>query len=352
VPANSLGKSDPWQEIATQLVNALTCLAAELALESGPYDAGLIALVKTARASVEPIRDSYHATQEINPAGSAGDPVRLLKQRIGDCFDNVLAPLDKASLEPAQTDTQKKVAQKKAEEISKACVRLRDSVCKDFHIDLPKRMPYTATEAERAIVVTDLIRYTQKVELLKPTRFVLGNKGMLNVVEVLNQTIKDQIMNALAILGAGYGVDQNVFVSTGDGAILRFTNVEEAVRFARALHDETEKYNQTARLADPYRHRIGIAFGWVKFRLNVFGGERKVESVGIPFIEAARMESCCPASGIAIEQKAWQRLVNELNVPSGTDLSSHELLGGFTEDRDLRAKNAEVYQGWVLQPRS
>jgi class 3 adenylate cyclase len=140
-------------------------------------------------------------------------------------------------------------------------------------------------------------------------------------------TVTEALRFASALTGDEALWDDRVVTSTGDGAMVRFATVTEALRFASALHAQTVEFNRVTRAAPPYQYRVGIASGHVLVQIHSGSFPRRTIA-GIAFIQAARLGAAVPPGGTAIAAETWDELLRELGLPPD-EAESHPLCKGF-----------------------
>ena len=98
--------------------------------------------------------------------------------------------------------------------------------------------------------------------------------------------------------------------TTGDGLLLSFPSVVEAVSCAVAVQSGMARRNESIPADDRIQFRIGVNIGDVIFEKgDVFG-----DGVNI----AARLEQIAPPGGICLSEDAYRQVRGKLNIPSPT----------------------------------
>ena len=99
----------------------------------------------------------------------------------------------------------------------------------------------------------------------------------------------------------------HIVKTTGDGLLLRFPSVVEAVSCAVAMQGGMAKRNQDIPAGDRIEFRIGINIGDVIVEKgDVFG-----DGVNI----AARLEQIAPPGGICLSEDAYRQVRGKLDIP-------------------------------------
>jgi adenylate cyclase len=99
----------------------------------------------------------------------------------------------------------------------------------------------------------------------------------------------------------------HIVKTTGDGYLLRFSSVVEAVSCAVALQSEMAKRNQGTSAGNRIEFRIGINIGDVIVdKGDVFG-----DGVNI----AARLEQIAPPGGMCLSEDAYRQVRGKLDIP-------------------------------------
>lgn len=325
------------RDFAERLVDALTGLGGELALESGPYTSGLVVVSSLAHNKFVELQAPLLELQERLPNSA---DVAWLKSAFERWLESVKLPLEKGAC-----SSDKEQSKHVAEQCKKDCIALRDEVCRQFGIPPPSRKA-ELVRGPKAIVVTDLVKYRGRVGHLLGNATALGDKQLVHALETLDAIIRRQINHAVADLGSAYRAADHALSYTGDGAVLTFDRVSDAVRFTNALHLQAARASEEVP-GLPYRHRVGLAFGWVMFAVTP-RSPVQVERSGLPFVEATRMEACSPPGGVAIEDMAWKELLRELHRDREAG-PCIDLSAGFVEQR-FTLKDDELYQVWTRKP--
>ncbi len=197
-------------------------------------------------------------------------------------------------------------------------------------------LPFTRN---RAIVCIDLARYTEIVKRFYP---IVGMPDLEPIVIdglwIIHGKISNHRLFALVKIKYPVGEIDPVLSFTGDGAVLQFPNLLLALRFAEALHVQAERDK-----GGDYRYRIGISFGSISLKWVETGtGPRRIESVGLPFVESVRLANAIPTGSVAIHEKAWNQLILE-DAAFAKDCESRY------ESRELGGKRNESFPARVGQ---
>jgi len=204
-------------------------------------------------------------------------------------------------------------------------------------------------DLEQAVVVADLAQYTLRVQALRGVAEAFGNAEVLDSVFNLDRRISLHIQHGTAIAAPSDDLAGHLIRSTGDGAILRFDTISEAIQFTAALHTKARTYSAQKGLEKPFLYRVGIAFGLIRVPLRFRDGSTLSQIAGIPLITAARMESCSEPGGVCLDIAAFERWETEgdirLNVKNKYD---SELQRKFICHPEKPVKNGEKYNVLML----
>jgi TolB-like protein/class 3 adenylate cyclase/Tfp pilus assembly protein PilF len=146
-------------------------------------------------------------------------------------------------------------------------------------------------------VLVDLVGYSDMSRLLEDS---LGVQATLS----LNQQVQRLIGDALA--EAGGAAAENVVMTTGDGALLTFADVDQALQFAVSLHRYAARHN--AGVTEPRARRV--------FRVGISTGEIAVDPItgspaGMAISRAARLEAKADPGGVLIDSESWHAASGE-----------------------------------------
>jgi TolB-like protein/class 3 adenylate cyclase/Tfp pilus assembly protein PilF len=171
-------------------------------------------------------------------------------------------------------------------------------------------------------VLVDLVGYSDMSRLLEDS---LGVQATLS----LNQQVQRLIGDALS--EGGGNADENVVMTTGDGALLTFTGPDQALDFATALHRCAARHN--AGVTEPRARRI--------FRVGISTGEIAVDPntgspAGMAISRAARLEAKADPGGVLIDSESW-------NAASG------ERKAAYHGPEDISGKRDEHFEAYRAQ---
>jgi class 3 adenylate cyclase len=164
----------------------------------------------------------------------------------------------------------------------------RDPKLDDEASDPGPRSP-SRTTAVQTVACVDLVRYADKAALLE-------DLGGVEATLALNTQIQGVIKAAMAASGA---TSVNLLAHRGDGALLRFETPDQALAFAKSLHAECRRHNETCRFgAAKRRFRVGIATGELVFNA---AAPAAASSAGMVIVRAARLEAAAPPGGTLVD---------------------------------------------------
>lgn len=105
--------------------------------------------------------------------------------------------------------------------------------------------------------------------------------------------------------------------TAGDGAVISFPTVPQALDCAREIHTRLPALNQTKnRLASPFRLRMGLHFGEVRGDLGEVQFTRVIDV-------AAHVEATAPVGGLALTQEAVNLLPPGIANPTRQEVDGH-----------------------------
>ncbi|MFZ4507637.1 MAG: adenylate/guanylate cyclase domain-containing protein [Fimbriimonas sp.] len=111
-----------------------------------------------------------------------------------------------------------------------------------------------------------------------------------------------------------------VHSTAGDGAVVAFDTCEEALRAARHIQRDVERFNREKnKLSKPFRLRIGLHTGIIKADLD------EVQFTEVIDI-AAHVEATSQVGGIAVTQKVAESLAQEVFIPLATEVDGYRVL--------------------------
>ncbi len=171
-------------------------------------------------------------------------------------------------------------------------------------------------------VLVDLVGYSDMSQLLEDS---LGVQATLS----LNQQVQRLITDALA--DAGGTVVDNIFLTTGDGALLKFASVDPALVFATRLHERAAQHN--IGVTEPRARRV--------FRVGIGTGEIAVDPdtgapAGMAISRAARLEAKADPGGVLIDGESWHAACDNLKSP-------------YHGPEDISGKRDEHFSAWRAQ---
>jgi hypothetical protein len=148
------------------------------------------------------------------------------------------------------------------------------------------------------VVSVDLVGYSLKVkEIEKSTGEAAGTAD-------INSRIRTLVRDATGLNGES--LESAFIAETGDGAILKFLDIEQATEFSRRLHNAVREENLkvSAQLAK-WDFRVGIAFGAVEVRTNTNG---TLLFGGLAISNAVRFQSGTKPASTMIDGKSFAML--------------------------------------------
>jgi class 3 adenylate cyclase len=325
-------------QLARELAGCLCVLQGELLYESGPLGAEPLELAVEARRYYTRLARSYRTLRE----GKSDTSLQFVGRFLTHFHDRICTPLGRVELLSDRASVRATTG-----EIADACHTLLAELCAAFGIDRLSPRRSLGGAGEQAIVATDVVRYTTLARAQAARGLSQGCLGEAECVAELNLLVADLIRAALPTPDW----TSNVIRSAGDGFTLRFPTMRAAVAFADNLHGVPQ--GGLPGLDERIVHRVGVAWGYVHLEVRAETSSRLVETAGLPFIEAARMEAGCKPGEVAIHQQAWWRWLKELGLPSTARPSQHPALAGFVDrtqpGSELEVKE-ELYPAWVRGP--
>jgi len=179
--------------------------------------------------------------------------------------------------------------------------------------------------SELFVVSVDLVGYSLKVkEIERSTGEAAGTADV-------NSRIRSLIRDATGL--SDEALESAFIAETGDGAILKFPDIEQATEFSRRLHCAVREENikVSVQLAK-WNFRVGIAFGAVETRTNSNG---TLLYGGLAISNAVRFQSGTRAASTMIDEKSFAMLDPTKKA-------------GWLEKR-IVTKHGEVLRGYVLE---
>jgi len=107
-----------------------------------------------------------------------------------------------------------------------------------------------------------------------------------------------------------------VIRTLGDGLLVEFASVVDAVSCATAMQARMTERNRDLAEAEPYRIRVGVHAGDIIFADDDILGD----GVNV----AARIEAKAPPGGVAVSSRVYEDVVDKLDL-SFADMGEHEL---------------------------
>ncbi|HTQ08595.1 MAG TPA: adenylate/guanylate cyclase domain-containing protein, partial [Fimbriimonadaceae bacterium] len=115
-----------------------------------------------------------------------------------------------------------------------------------------------------------------------------------------------------------------VHSTAGDGAVVAFTDCEQALVAARDLQRDVSRFNRTVnRLSMPFRLRIGLHTG------EVAGDINKIQFTEVIDI-AAHIEKACPIGGIAVTDAVAEKLAADYFRDLEAEIDGHRVFADST----------------------
>lgn len=195
--------------------------------------------------------------------------------------------------------------------------------------------------SQRLVVLTlDLARYTEKASAMTE---MVDERSAPRALALVTDYILTHVRLACAVGGLPPSRDP-VVQTAGDGAVLIVENADTAIRIAVALHREVESRNQAAgtNCRARYDYRIGIGIGYVSVVGRVAAPTTfpRLDLVGVPFIEAARLLASCRTGEVVITLEVWESLTDS------------ELRNQFGPKVPISGKRDEQYKAkrWQVVP--
>ena len=145
------------------------------------------------------------------------------------------------------------------------------------------------------MVLVDLVGYSDTAMMLEETLGVAA-------LGAFNAGIQEILDQSLSISGVTRA--DSVVMTTGDGALLRFSNADQALTFAATLHIASEQDNLTKGCHGAKRvFRVGIGTGDVAFDTEATEGNGLA---GMAIARAARLEGHAEPGGTLIDPETWE----------------------------------------------
>lgn len=196
----------------------------------------------------------------------------------------------------------------------------------------------THEETSREVFVVSL-DLCQSSMLSSNVEHLLGAEAMLRFGDQISseiQTVLEKQLPRDRFESRRQFIDESM-CNTGDGAILFFANVEDAVGFAVEFQ----------RVDRSISYRIGISSGTVAFRRWKIGDRvTKVDSAGTAIAEAVRLESQCEPGSILVANNALAEIEN-LDV--GSLFGRLRKYSGKAHEADISARSWRGISKSVIQ---
>ena len=175
------------------------------------------------------------------------------------------------------------------------------------------------------VVSVDLVGYSLKVkEVEQSTGEAAGTAD-------INSRIRTLVRDATAL--SGEALESAFIAETGDGAILKFADIDLAIEFSARLHNAVREENLKVSIGlAKWNFRVGIAFGAVETRINTNG---TLLFGGLAISNAVRFQSGTKAASTMIDGKSFAML-------------NPAKRAGWVEKR-IVTKHGEVLRGHVLE---
>ena len=184
------------------------------------------------------------------------------------------------------------------------------------------------TRAERrlaAIMAADVVGYSRLMETDEATTLAAIKTLRTEVIDPLLSEHKGRIVKLM-----------------GDGALVEFHSVVDAVTCAVAIQSKVAAHEVEARAERRLVFRIGINLGDVV----VEGDDLFGDGVNV----AARLEQLCPPGGVLISGTAYDHMKGKLSLP--IDFTGEQKVKNIAEPvRTYNVRMAGVKRGWILRTR-
>jgi len=301
-----------FHKILKQLTLSTCALFSELFQESKPATGknGLLDLMQGLRATFA-------------GAPISEDEKQFLAQFRDDFQTRVYRPLD--DVIPTETPAEiASVVRKCRDNCLDLCDRLRNEKKKRGIADDNSEEPTgTDFDYERAILVYDLGRFTQRVRISASAFPAANIPACIRLIMQQIGTIVDEAIGRTSVK-----LDSALITPLGDGSVLQFPTMIDALTFAHRLHFIAEERNDVPH-PDPNawqnHFRIGICFGHVQLTPVRNAELPRTDTCGLPFIYATRLCSGCRTGEVLISEHAWGRLQQEPKEPKEPILPTHFL---------------------------
>lgn len=184
----------------------------------------------------------------------------------------------------------------------------------------------TAKKSSGVFVVSvDLVGYSLKIKGIEEST------GEAAGTADINSRIRTLIRDATTLTGER--LESAFIAETGDGAILKFSEIELATEFSSRLHDAVREENLKASTPlAKWDFRVGIAFGAVEMRTNSNG---TLLYGGLAISNAVRFQSGTKPASTMMDEKSFAMLTPARKA-------------GWVDKR-IVTKHGEVLRGYFQQ---
>jgi len=158
--------------------------------------------------------------------------------------------------------------------------------------------PLPKKSSDLFVVSVDLVGYSLKVKEIEKSTGEAGGTADIN------SRIRTLIRDATTLNDES--LESAFIAETGDGAILKFSDIDSAVEFSGRLHNAVREENLkvSVRLAK-WDFRVGIAFGAVETRTNTNG---TLLFGGLAISNAVRFQSGTKPASTMMDEKSFAML--------------------------------------------
>lgn len=271
-------------------------------MESGPYRRAAESLAAVAISSRQSVGCVLDASRLLTDLGEPTDPALLEFMHLIDRIDrDIVAPLQDAA-RSKETSARTKLGR-----IAQALAPLLRDI---------EMIQTTKQTTEKSIVAVDVVSYSR---LASTVENVAGTEALLSLNDriqgILNESLK----------ATNRSPEDSLITTTGDGAILAFDEVQDAVRFAEALQNRALEQNRSLGEGVKLQFRIGISCG----RVAIAARLDSTNIAGVAIVEAVRLSSACKPGGILASEAVWRRLPKDTQRRYG----SHDVIPGKLHER-------------------
>lgn len=214
----------------------------------------------------------------------------------------------------------------------------------------PAPLPRLDGVQYRAILVFDLVQFTLRV---MGAGGILAYDDALKLLELVVRQIEVHATEAI-LTTTGKLLDAAIVCPTGDGAVMHFPSVLDALRFTAGLHGSARlKNSQPHPITDRWldHFRVGVCYGPVKFTHKPNAALPRTDTYGIPFIYAARMSAAADVGEAIVSEYAWRQLNKEVREFVGREperaAEVEALMADYALDKGIPGKKSEPpYSGY------